>query len=71
MIFTNFIPLKIYLYYDIHVKSMTIHRFNPDLTKLRGVEKLVEELQPPEEELVTRKSKRDIVEYLLYGVQSN
>lgn len=61
---------KIFLYYDVHIKSMIIKKFVPDFTKLEGPEPLLEKLNPTEEETTNRKTKRDLVEFLLYGVEN-
>lgn len=49
---------------------MIIKKFVPDFTKLEGPEPLLEKLNPTEEETTNRKTKRDLVEFLLYGVEN-
>lgn len=51
---------------------MTVKRFNPDFSKLEGINQLVQKIDLSEEEnpeKLSRRSKKQIVEYLLYGVK--
>lgn len=50
---------------------MISKRFNPDLSKLKGIENVMEELKISEEaSTVNRRTKQKVVEYLLYGIKS-
>lgn len=65
---------KVLLYYDIPLKEMVLKRFEPDMVKLSAI--LVkgdgEEAERKREEIKNfdRVKKRELVEVLLYGVES-
>lgn len=64
---------KVLLYYDIPLKEMVLKRFEPDMMKLgnlliRGNDK---ESQSKREEIrsLDRRQRKELVEFLLYGVE--
>ncbi|KAJ8952025.1 hypothetical protein NQ318_023466 [Aromia moschata] len=64
---------KIILYYDIPLKELICKKFEPDLEKLS--ELFIEEGRKPEEALeivknIDKKTRKELVEYLLYNVNS-
>lgn len=49
---------------------MISKRYNPDLTKLSGIENVVEKLGITEDiSTASRRTKQKIVEYILYGLK--
>lgn len=64
--------LQIILYFDIPLKEFICKKFEPDPEKLS--ELFLEEGRSPEEAMkivmnMDKKTKRDLVEYLLYNVK--
>ncbi|KRT82058.1 hypothetical protein AMK59_4701, partial [Oryctes borbonicus] len=61
---------KILLYFDIPLKHMVSKKFEPLLPKLAGA---IEDVEDKEQflENMDKDSKKDLVQYLLYGLKSN